>query len=73
MSKTKDISQPSLSVIILREIFYFSSLTLLLFIILEIIFPYIVLAYFNLNYLVALVIISGLIKLGLKQASSGAN
>lgn len=46
--------------IIRREIFYFLSTLLLVFIILEVIFPRIILAYFNINYLIILVVISGL-------------
>lgn len=46
-----------------RELFYFSSLILLIFCLLELIFPYIILAYFNLNYLLFLVILSGIILL----------
>jgi hypothetical protein len=46
--------------IIRREIFYFLSCLLLIFIIMEIIFPRIILAYFNLNYLFILVFFSGL-------------
>ena len=43
-----------------QEIFYFSSLALVFSIILEIIFPRIILVYFNLNLLFLLVILSGL-------------
>ena len=46
--------------LLLRELFYFSSLALVLLIGLEIIFPRIILAYFNLNYLFLLVVMSGL-------------
>lgn len=49
--------------IIIREFFYFFSLALLIFIGLEIIWPNIVLAYFNLNYLLVLWFVSGLIYL----------
>lgn len=44
----------------LREIFYFSALALAIFTGLEIIWPKIILNYFNLNYLVFVVILSGL-------------
>ncbi len=50
----------SQSRLIIREIFYFLSLLLALFIILEIIWPNIILAYFNLNWLLVLWLISGL-------------
>lgn len=46
--------------IILQELFYFSSLLLFILIILELIFPNIVLVYFNLNYLFLIIIILGL-------------
>lgn len=46
--------------ILRTELFYFLSSLLMLFIILEIIFPRIVLAYFNINYLIILVVASGL-------------
>jgi hypothetical protein len=42
-----------------REVFYVSSLALAIFIVMEIMFPRIILAYFNLNYLFLLVIASG--------------
>jgi hypothetical protein len=47
--------------IIRREIFYFFSVLLLVFIILEIIWPNIILAYFNLNWLLIPWLIFGLI------------
>jgi len=47
--------------IIKREIFYFFSAALAVLIGLEIIWPNIVLVYFNLNYLLILWLISGLI------------
>jgi len=49
--------------IISREFFYFLSLLLGIFIILEIIWPNIILAYGNLNYLLVLVLVFGLISL----------
>jgi len=57
-------SNPKISrTLVYREIFYFSSLALSLFIVLEIIFPRIILVYFNLNFLFLLVIFSGLLTL----------
>ena len=49
--------------ILAREFFYFFACLFVALAILEVIFPNIVLAYFNLNYLVVLIIISGLIAL----------
>mgnify|MGYP001104333455 CR=1 FL=1 len=49
--------------IIKQELLYASFCLLILFVFLEIIFPNIVLVYFNLNYLFALVIIFGLLTL----------
>ncbi len=49
--------------ILAREFFYFFACLFVALAILEIIFPNIVLAYFNLNYLVFLIIISGLVAL----------
>lgn len=49
--------------LIIQESFYFFSALLLAFIILEIIWPNIILAYFNLNYLFLLWLIAGLILL----------
>lgn len=46
--------------ILKQELFYFLSTLLLALIILELIFPRIVLAYFNLNYLFILVVISAI-------------
>lgn len=46
-----------------REMFYFFSTLWLAFIVLEIIFPNIILVYFNINYLFLIVIISGLVAL----------
>lgn len=46
--------------IILREIFYFFSGLYLALILLELLSPNIVLAYFNLNYLFLLAVISGI-------------
>lgn len=57
MSKIKIIS---------REIFYFSFLLLGAFIILEIIWPNIILAYFNLNWLFGLGLLAGLTSLSKK-------
>lgn len=45
--------------LIIREIFYFFSCLILVFIILEMIWPNIILAYLNLNYLLILWLISG--------------
>lgn len=49
--------------ILAREFFYFSACLLVALAILEVIFPNIVLAYFNLNYLVLLLIATGLVVL----------
>jgi len=49
--------------IISRELFYFFSALILAFIILEIIWPNIILSYLNLNYLFILTILSGSIYL----------
>ena len=49
--------------IIYREIFYFLSLALAVSAGLEIVWPYFVLAYFNLNYLIILWLADGLILL----------
>ncbi len=49
--------------VIFQELFYASFLLLLLSIFLEIIFPNIILVYFNLNYLLVLTIIFGLLAL----------
>jgi hypothetical protein len=46
--------------LILRELFYFIFIAWLAFVILEIIFPNIILAYFNLNFLFLLEIMIGL-------------
>lgn len=51
---------------ITREIFYFCSLLLAVFIIMEIAWPNIILAYFNLNYLILLWLVLGLISLAKK-------
>lgn len=48
---------------IVREFFYFSFLAWLVLNLMEIIFPKIILVYFNLNYLFLLVIIFGFITL----------
>jgi len=49
--------------LISREIFYFFSALLFILIILEVIWPNIVLAYFNINYIFSAAFISGLISL----------
>ena len=49
--------------IIIQDFFYFCFSALLLAIILEIFFSKIILVYFNINYLVALVFISGFVLL----------
>ncbi|MCX6794481.1 MAG: hypothetical protein NTY31_00555 [Candidatus Falkowbacteria bacterium] len=49
--------------LIIQELFYFFTALLGVFIILEIIWPNIILAYFNLNYLIILWFIVGLIAL----------
>lgn len=49
--------------LISQELFYFSSLALLVFIAMEIAFPRIVLAYLNLNYLICLWLASGIASL----------
>jgi hypothetical protein len=46
-------------VIVIREVFYFLSALLALFVVLEIISPNIILAYFNLNYLFILWLADG--------------
>ncbi len=46
--------------LISREIFYFLCLAWIVFIISEIIFPNIILAYFNLNFLFLMIIVLGL-------------
>jgi len=61
--KIADSRPASYGLLLAREIFYISSLALGLAIILEILFPRIILAYFNLNYLFILVCLSGLITL----------
>ena len=49
--------------IVKQELFYASFCLLILFVFLEIIFPNIILVYFNVNYLFVLVIIFGLLTL----------
>jgi len=49
--------------LIISEIFYFFSILVAVSVILEIIFPNIILAYFNLNYLITIWLISGLVGL----------
>jgi|AntAceMinimDraft_7_1070363.scaffolds.fasta_scaffold33712_2 hypothetical protein len=44
-----------------RELFYFSASLLAIFIAMEIIFPKIILVYFNINYLLLLLTASGLL------------
>lgn len=46
-----------------QELFYFLSTLLAVLVLMEIIFPRIILAYFNLNYLLILVFFSGLLVL----------
>jgi len=52
--------------IIIREVFYFLSTLWLVFMILEIIWPNIILAYFNLNYLLLGCLLSGLVHINKK-------
>lgn len=49
--------------LIIRELFYFFTILSVIFIVLEIIWPNIILAYFNLNYLIILWLIAGLLML----------
>lgn len=49
-----------------REIFYFLSVLMVVFVILEVIWPNIILAYLNLNWLLAVWLIFGLIILSKK-------
>ena len=49
--------------IIIREIFYFLTIFYLVLIFLETLFPNIVLAYFNLNYLFLLIVLFGVFSL----------
>lgn len=49
--------------LISREVFYFFSGLLIISIILEVIWPNIILAYFNINYIFSAAFISGLISL----------
>jgi len=49
--------------LIIQELFYFLTVLVGVFIILEIIWPNIILAYFNLNYLIILWFIAGLMAL----------
>ncbi|MFA7087986.1 MAG: hypothetical protein WC146_01445 [Patescibacteria group bacterium] len=49
--------------LIFRELFHFFTASLLVFILLEIFWPNIILAYFNLNYLVIFCVLAGLISL----------
>lgn len=49
--------------IISREIFYFFTVLIIVIIGLEILWPNIFLAYFNLNYVIVLWVVSGLINL----------
>jgi len=60
MDKDKIISRGR---IIIRESFYFLAALLAVFIILEMIWPHIILAYLNLNYLLVILLIVGLILL----------
>jgi len=61
--KIVDPRPASRGFLLAREIFYISSLALWLAMVLEILFPRIILAYFNLNYLFILVVLSGLVTL----------
>jgi len=49
--------------VIIRELFYFFTIVAVCSFVLEIIWPNIILAYFNLNYLLIIWLISGLIVL----------
>ena len=61
MSGTQhDMNKTSL---IIRESFYFLTVLSAVFIALELVWPNIILAYFNLNYLLILWLVSGLITL----------
>jgi hypothetical protein len=53
--------------LVIRELFYFFSVLTGVFVFLEIIWPNIILAYFNLNYLVIFWLITGLAMLVRKQ------
>ena len=53
----------AISQVIKREIFYFLSILLVVFVILEMIWPNIILAYLNLNWLLVLWLIFGIILL----------
>lgn len=53
--------------LIFRELFYFFSVLIGVFVLLEIIWPNIILAYFNLNYLVILWLAAGLAMLAGKR------
>ncbi|MFA5023711.1 MAG: hypothetical protein WC523_02015 [Patescibacteria group bacterium] len=49
--------------LIIKEVFYFISALLVVFVILEIVWPNIILAYLNLNYLILAWLLSGLVSL----------
>lgn len=49
--------------LIIKELFYFFTVLASVFIIMEVVWPNIILAYFNLNYLVIIWVISGLVLL----------
>jgi hypothetical protein len=53
----------SLSNVVIKELFYFLSLFILIFSIAELIFPNFIIAYFNLNYVIVLWLTVGLIDL----------
>jgi hypothetical protein len=54
-------SQKEKGKILRRELFYFFASLFLVFSIMEIIFPRIILAYFNINYLLLLVVLLGVL------------
>jgi hypothetical protein len=60
MSISKTIRQTPILKIIKQEIFYFLSILLAAFIVLEVIWPNIILVYLNLNWLLVLWLISGI-------------
>ncbi|MFA6194868.1 MAG: hypothetical protein WC719_03960 [Patescibacteria group bacterium] len=64
MDKKDPINNKNL---IIRELFYFFTILAAVFIVMEIIWPNIILAYFNLNYLLIIWLISGLVMLFWKK------
>ena len=56
MDKKDMIANKSL---IIRELFYFFTILTLIFVLMEIIWPNIIIAYFNLNYLVIVWVVFG--------------